>query len=92
MSTKHTPGPWKLVPNDRNIVAVNIKPHADGGYTWNEICNVSNADAALIAAAPEMLNALKHVLRDLEEAGVNADQPQLRVVQSAIDKAEGGLS
>ena len=54
-SAAHTPGPWRIDADDNLIVA------ADGDY----ICSMSNmkhpgvaADAALIAAAPDLLAAL----------------------------------
>lgn len=61
MSAKHTPGPWYI--------------HGDGGTTivggegdcWEHICSVTaNEDARLIAAAPELLEALEHVLHRIE--------------------------
>ena len=64
---KHTPGPWTLGPSDQgvNFTAVN-------SLHWEELCVVVTrmaehdkdsisglANAKLIAAAPEMLSALK---------------------------------
>lgn len=65
METKHTPGPWhrnippaKMYPvifsgNNRHIAEVNIRR-----LTYEEI----DANASLIAAAPEMLEALQKAL------------------------------
>lgn len=60
MKTKHTKGPWNVVPNDPQIVATNIQKHPDWGYTWDEVCTLATVEAAaLIAAAPEMLEVLE---------------------------------
>lgn len=72
MNTKHTPGPWD-VDSHGNIVqgpgrykiaitsATSIADRSDG------------ADARLIAAAPELLEALKDLVSQLPE--MDADQP-----------------
>jgi hypothetical protein len=66
MTTKHTPGPWKVVKTDDHI----SRPkdfRVDGPtYTANSCCGCSDtgnmvlADARLIAAAPELLDALNN--------------------------------
>lgn len=60
--TKHSPGPWKIVVADGSRLA--IRPNRALGY----LCTLSDyplceqrADAKLIAAAPEMLEALKNL-------------------------------
>ena len=68
--SKHTPGPWKahfeeayfVTGPDRGRVAMmmNLKgPHGLGGRRSGE---ESAANARLIAAAPELLEALKQIL------------------------------
>ncbi|WP_434513806.1 hypothetical protein AB6Q56_14590 [Dechloromonas sp. ARDL1] len=55
MDTKHTPGPWEAISN------VVHGPMKDGGYLIAECpANIGNRieDARLIAAAPELLDAL----------------------------------
>ena len=54
---------------------------ADGGYQTPEI---AEADARLIAAAPELLEACKRALKSSTYAGVT------RLLQAAIAKAEEG--
>jgi hypothetical protein len=52
--------------------------------------NVSPADAALIAAAPDLLDALKHVVGVVEdEFGINATFGGLQNARVAVSKAEG---
>lgn len=67
MHTKHTPGPWyadKI--EDRN--AYNIFKHGGTSalLTVSGIGFEVQHDARLIAAAPELLAALQHALKDME--------------------------
>lgn len=90
---KHTPGPWTLEGST-------IKG-SDGGtictfrypiYPLSTGPDEYSSNARLIAAAPEMLEALKLTLKDLE-AGSAAEVAMLksiRVARSAIAKATGG--
>ena len=84
---KHTPGPWT------------IQQELDGGpwysinsteeYGW--VCQVprpNHPDARLIAAAPEMLEALKVAREMLEEMRPHSDG--LAQVRGAIAKALKG--
>jgi hypothetical protein len=97
MTGKHTPGPWRL--SDKNNgwrgidsvpgrwvslagVAVDMdgKPHLDG-----------EANAALIAAAPELADALKAALFALEGAimlqGMDVFAPTAEKARAALAKA-----
>ena len=69
-STKHTPGPWRPIPygetiaiqsmtiDGGNVVIVNPKGKTQSGIPNNQ----DRANARLIAAAPEMLEALERLL------------------------------
>jgi hypothetical protein len=72
MSAKHTPGPWKVraSPHGKRYACVQIG--RDEAYTTLEL---EPADARLIAAAPELLEALK-AIRD--HTFVDAEGPELR--------------
>lgn len=85
MTTTHTPGPWKVEPLNANHVVVRA---ADGSVPANCPAH-SPADAALIAAAPDLLAALK----GLNHSWENGCQPPVRMwdaARAAIAKAEGG--
>lgn len=102
---KHTPGPWSYAPavpgaqrcfyiagnQDANNREVDIGT-VEGGYYSCE------ANARLIAAAPDLLEALIDTLDFLERHsnrwdGVNGKHPQVVVTaaRAAIAKAEGKL-
>lgn len=72
----HTPGPWTLTEDERNTMFVR---DANGGLIWNSRRINQRGNARLIAAAPDLLNALNmicdsgvHLARDLEDAMVAA--------------------
>lgn len=91
---KHTPGPWEVrrdgwghhsvrsEPEQRTI-AKTIMPHIpDRAHAVDE------ANARLIAAAPEMLAAAKRILPYLTECDCVGDG-MFRQLADAIAKAEG---
>ena len=80
MTTKHTPGPWEWQrPFSRNLA----KCLSGGGRPLLRCIDVSDANANLIAAAPELLEALKRSRAQWIHS-VNAEQ-----CLAAIAKAEG---
>ena len=96
-AAKHTPGPWiadiEEYPYRREIFITteNYDPDADEG---ERICrvfddtNIGIANARLIAAAPELLEALKICqVRIFMVDGCSHEYEQAR---AAIAKAEGG--
>ena len=89
MSTQHTPGPWKVVtswedfmvegPNREEII------FQDGPYGTPTI---KQANARLIAAAPDLLEALKlAVLQNSHDMLMTGEE--LRKCEAAITKATG---
>lgn len=103
MQTKHTPGPWANDPlqptiwaNDgqTQVATVADLPWKDGKSDWM----TEQANARLIAAAPELLAALKHcagVIHAIRTGNVPPDLiPHIdseRLAESAIAKATGTL-
>ena len=80
MTTKHTPGPWEWQrPFSRNLA----KCLSGGGRPLLRCIDVSDANARLIAAAPDLLEALKRSRAQWIHS-VNADY-----CLAAIAKAEG---
>lgn len=101
MSPSHTPGPWRVI-NDTEILAegagvfivcegygVSARPHR----TWDQEVR---RNAQLIAAAPEMLAALKAALQYIvmcdgmvDRDRATADVVILEHIKRAISLAEG---
>ena len=101
--SKHTPGPWGWYSN-RALEAKNETVLV--GDCGLPSCGrtrlfVSDADARLIAAAPDLLAALKALLAEAESMGYALDQefrvasdgnrsePTFDAAKAAITKAEG---
>lgn len=105
---KHTPGPWRVMDRPENAIWVQGQPDENG---YREICTLPNyqllkreqteANARLIAAAPELLEALKGCAAMLAECakqhrldgsgeghGTLADK-HAAIARAAIDKATG---
>lgn len=97
----HTPGPWKVAHRMGRPVVVNSTPthggpldiceaytHPLAHETISDALEVSEANARLIAAAPDLLQALKELCADKYLADpINADR--MKNARLAISKAEG---
>lgn len=97
-TAQHTPGPWKVIDKSGYYQTIRTDNHviADvrmiGGYPYN------SGDAALIAAAPELLEACLQLIdlfdnRDavLTFPGVSENDNVLCNIRKAIAKAKGGV-
>ena len=84
--SEHTPGPWAVVV--KRGVWVGPVVMADNGKRGIAfVVGESDANARLIAAAPELLAAIKQGLHQMEHS---TGQQDLRALfRSAINKAEG---
>ena len=90
--TKHTPGPWILVKAPRSrtweLSAQGWKQFANVyGNTDPELNRQGEANARLIAAAPDLLEALK-AIRQAFQSGTAMFVAQ-DMAEAAIAKAEG---
>ena len=104
MNTKHTPGPWVDgdICGDHNVGIGRYRLITGGGeliaHTWPDSSEHEEANARLIAAAPELLAACQEFLRfaDLpNECVPRGDYIRYQVsaisaARAAIAKAEGG--
>lgn len=83
MKTKHTPAPWAVTSNANNQLSCFIH-----GAESELISIVDNeANAKLIAAAPELLQALKHLLNTCNEQ-LTEDCLENEDVAEALQNAE----
>lgn len=87
--SKHTPGPWMWQPGARsNLVHIEVEA------TRDPICSLPKArmaDATLIAAAPELLAALRDMVgqHDLNPERLLSAMHLWDAARAAIAKAEG---
>lgn len=95
MMAKHTPGPWAHHNTPTPFIYVNA-----GGLP---ICQIYTstahgqsmgeqfANAHLIAAAPELLEALREIFHDVKQGAIpNDDDEWWKKASTAIAKATGG--
>ena len=99
MMATYNPGPWQRNGVRQKLGAEDcITVGADGfviaflpiGRRPQEQAGAI-ADARLIAAAPELLEACRAYLADREEAGCTADSIAVREMRAAVAKATGEL-
>jgi hypothetical protein len=95
--SKHTPGPWQVIEHswsDTGIYAVNDRVAKLSIYdeatedTQEEMELTMAANAHLIAAAPDLLEACRIALPYLADVLI-ADHPDYSAVYDAIAKATG---
>ena len=88
MMTDHTPGPWLPAQKANGASCRHPAIMSDEGQvanvTWMGLEAITNANASLISAAPDLLNAL---IMMLDAYDIPAAQRQAR---AAIKKALGG--
>lgn len=103
MSAKHTPGPWGVRDHWSDEGCFEVYPTHDGNRPpfgdWPEIVEVgatyedeAEANARLIAAAPDMLAALLLATKAFDTISVSngATRDAAAAARAAIAKATGG--
>ena len=95
MADKHTPGPWKIgtpPPNGEQTVGTDQGLMVAVATTGAGV--QTKANASLIAAAPDLLEALQDCERVMsaELKGLLVIQPELKNARAAIAKATGEQS
>lgn len=94
--SKHTPGPWtwELACMERGYVDMSLANEGlpQGVIYHSAVWTPSAKDRALIAAAPELLAALKDLVSDaiarFEDMGIAHRHPAIRAAIAAVAKAE----
>lgn len=96
-TVEHTPGPWKVGDLDHNDQRIVRAGHSEICTCWHH-CVKSleeqmEANAKLIAAAPELLHNLKFLVAWTRRTGgiartIGATGEMLREAEAAISKAE----
>lgn len=96
----HSKAPWHVVPEERGPAHRWVIADANGGGVAS--CDPvgpwitpqeADANASLIAAAPEMLAALREVVADLNGTSLfELSRATIEKISAAIAKAEGAAS
>lgn len=86
---KHTPGPWKWVKKRLESQHKSYRTGNDPVVMEIDPSSLSDADIALIAAAPEMLGALKALRARCNCSDLKC--PDCDLANMVIAKAEGRL-
>ena len=87
----HTPGPWKLMFTGTSCTVNYDGPDRHGLIaTVNQTPPIGShaANADLIAAAPDLLEVLKNITREVEKRA-GAPKAIVAIAYTAIAKAEG---
>ncbi len=100
----HTPGPWQLtVGAGATEIRGTLDPEQHGGVTSPRVCRVlradlnANANARLIAAAPDLLDALQDLFdADMEHCMMgDGKQDQIEAIakaRAAVANATGAAA
>lgn len=87
MKTKHTPGQWKATGLEirhanRSIILANVYEHLPANQSREE----AEANAELIAAAPELLEALETIFIKFPSYGIKPNSELYNIVKSVLIK------
>lgn len=87
--TKHTPGPWEFVDNSLVGPKIDDKPVWLRPVVLRSETGLREADASLIAAAPDLLDACQGLLKALEDDCRDTRRwgDLMAAAQAAIQKA-----
>jgi hypothetical protein len=86
-NTQHTPGSWTIIETDEGLTINTIREQYDPPIAYVHL----EADARLIAAAPDLLEAAQRLVHLLEVEDAHlANYGEVAAVRAAIAKAEGG--
>jgi hypothetical protein len=91
MSTQHTSGPWRYLPGDGLEWRTSVQRGTEGGFVVRGTSRErEEADAKLIAAAPELLEALIECEYMIDHClfGCDAENAKAKA-RAAIAKATG---
>ena len=93
-NAQHTPGPWSIYFNSQDDLVIR-KMFPDGQESHSIArCHSGAANARLIAAAPELLEALQRLSAQCERLRLpgETESDAERTARAVIDKATGGAA
>jgi hypothetical protein len=86
MNAAHTPGPWACQHGADDYFEV-VKA---GGASLSYSAKITKANARLIAASPDLLEALERLVERVTDLGANGFSQEVANGKAAIAKAKGG--
>ena len=95
---KHTKGEWEVYKNScffevscrsEGNPSMDVNIFLQDGKTDKNLSKENEANAKLIASAPELLEALEHCRNGLEATHFEAAKPFIDLADNAIKKATG---
>jgi len=86
----HTPGPWHIGTRSSGRAIYGSKGEEVATFTGLSMPDEELANARLIAAAPELLDALKWAVQQIEDDLDPDHQTAMDACLAAIARAEGG--
>ena len=87
---KHTPGPWQWTQHFDPTISIYKDGFGQIARLYDSSAGTGKANARLIAAAPDLLDALQSIIEDIDsEFGTDCDYNKAR---AAIAKATGGAA
>lgn len=92
--SKHTPGPWQWTQHFDPTISIYKDGFGQIARLYDSSAGTGKANARLIAAAPDLLAALKSIaIAWKDEVLVHDDQREaMRAATAAIAKATGGAA
>ncbi|MCS8013605.1 hypothetical protein N0430_26215 [Pseudomonas aeruginosa] len=88
---KHTPGPWvsrnNMVFRGGKCICSNVNAASPTTQNIGEDVAMSIANARLMAAAPDLLEALQQAVTSMQDSGYPNDSLVIRAARQAITKA-----
>ena len=85
----HTPGPWRVEPCTNGGMILIRADGKHGAHPQTHLQIVPEADARLIAAAPDLLEACKALIRSIDGVESSITTSGIQQIRTAIAKAEG---
>jgi hypothetical protein len=90
MTAQHTPEPWRYLPGDGLAWRPSVQRATEGGFVVQGSSRErEEADAKLIAAAPDLLEALKKLCDMADDGDVACWVAEWDKARAAIAKAKG---
>ena len=98
--SKHTPGPWQWTQHFDPTISIYKDGFGQIARLYDSSAGTGKANARLIAAAPDLLEALQGILGyfdsgnsvSVSQATIKARSDEVKAARAAIAKATGGAA